>query len=465
MWPMLWAIKHRLPDGSDRHILDIGPVYQEAYKNLNYYAEHPRLVVSGEATLLPSFAYAYLERGPGIKSKGKRACADMKRIYAAAGNCDKILALITAALKKIASTLHSHTSELQSGGRFAGENVTPELRAHHSGVNVTNTVVERAFGLEKFLHTRERGSLVRGRRGWVLFKYNRTHVWGRQLTPDKLRLCMRVAREEGAAMAKREGNKRQQLARIFHATGVERDKLLEKVAEKAAEKAAEIARLHDPNLRVVSFSGLTLLQRHGLTEQLRLRSVVDRRCEDNGKALVLVPPTGEGGRGWLVRKLQALLKMEFADGIIDKDPDDLEEGDLGLESRAPRAPRQSRAQMAAPSDGDEAAASKPKQHRGRKRKAVPQPEDEDDEPEDEDDEEWAVDELLGRKVVSEEDFLLDRRFPPGTVLYLVAWEGCGDDENTWEPCEQISNDLISDYERQILESEAADAEGESEPRG
>ena len=27
MWPMLRAIKHRLPDGSDRHILDIGPVY------------------------------------------------------------------------------------------------------------------------------------------------------------------------------------------------------------------------------------------------------------------------------------------------------------------------------------------------------------------------------------------------------------------------------------------------------
>ena len=51
------------------------------------------------------------------------------------------------------------------------------------------------------------------------------------------------------------------------------------------------------------------------------------------------------------------------------------------------------------------------------------------------------------------------------MLYLVAWEGCGDDENTWEPCEQISNDLISDYERQILESEAADAEGEPEPRG
>ena len=177
LWPMLRAIKHRLPDGSDRHILDIGPVYQEAYENLNYYARHPRLVVSGEATLLPSFAYAYVEHRPGIKSKGKRACADLERIYAAAGNCDKILALITAALEKIASTLHSHTSELQSGGRFAGENVTPELTAQYAGVNLTNTPVERAFGLEKFHHARERGSHLHGRRGRVLFKYNNTHVW------------------------------------------------------------------------------------------------------------------------------------------------------------------------------------------------------------------------------------------------------------------------------------------------
>ena len=176
-----------------------------------------------------------------------------------------------------------------------------------------------------------------------------------------------------------------------------------KRAEKAAEKAAEIARLRDPSLRVVTFSGLTKLQWVCLKEQLRLRSVVDKRCEDNGKALVLVPPKGEGGRAWYVRKLQALLKMEFAEKKIGNDPDDLEEDDRGLKSRAARAPRQSRAQMAAPSDGDEAAASKPKQRRGRKRKAVSQPDDEDDEPEDEDDEEWAVDELLGRKLQSEED--------------------------------------------------------------
>ena len=121
--------------------------------NLKYYAQHPRcrLVVSGEAKLLPpSFAYAYIEHGSGIKSKGKSACADMERINAAAGNCDKILTLIKAALEAIAdSTLSVYriTSELQSGGLFAGESVTPELKAKYAGVNVTHTPVEREFSL------------------------------------------------------------------------------------------------------------------------------------------------------------------------------------------------------------------------------------------------------------------------------------------------------------------------------
>ena len=113
---------------------------------------------------------------------------------------------------------------------------------------------------------------------------------------------------------------------------------------------------------------MTKLQSEGLEQQLRLRSVVDNRRELSGRALVLVAPTGEGGRGWLVRKLQSLLKEEFAERKIDKDPDNLEESYRGPESRAARAPRQSRAQKAESSDGDKAAASKRvKCNRGRKR--------------------------------------------------------------------------------------------------
>lgn len=44
MWPILRAIKHRHPDGSDLHILDMAPIYQEAYKQLTTASECPRLV-------------------------------------------------------------------------------------------------------------------------------------------------------------------------------------------------------------------------------------------------------------------------------------------------------------------------------------------------------------------------------------------------------------------------------------
>ena len=80
---------------------------------------------------------------------------------------------------------------------------------------------------------------------------------------------------------------------------------------------------------------MTKLQSEGLEQQFRLRSVVDNHRELSGRALVLVAPTGEGGRGWLVRKLQSLLKKEFAEREIDKDPP----GGGRPRPRKPRYPR------------------------------------------------------------------------------------------------------------------------------
>ena len=37
----------------------------------------------------------------------------------------------------------------------------------------------------------------------------------------------------------------------------------------------------------------------------------------------------------------------------------------------------------------------------------------------------------------------------GTEIYLVAWEGYGDEENSWETYDNISDELIRDYERQF----------------
>ena len=122
-------------------------------------------------------------------------------------------------------------------------------------------------------------------------------------------------------------------------------------------RSHDSARPRDATRRMLQSEGLQLQ----LQEQLRVHvlwSILDKRREDSGRALMLVPPTGEGGRGWLVRTPQSLLKKEFVDGILDKDPDDLEKGDRGIESCAAHAPRQSRAQKAAPSDCEEAAVSK-----------------------------------------------------------------------------------------------------------
>ena len=41
----------------------------------------------------------------------------------------------------------------------------------------------------------------------------------------------------------------------------------------------------------------------------------------------------------MVLKLQGLLKMEFKEKKIPKDPNDLQPGDLGCDSRAPRKKR------------------------------------------------------------------------------------------------------------------------------
>jgi hypothetical protein len=52
----------------------------------------------------------------------------------------------------------------------------------------------------------------------------------------------------------------------------------------------------------------------------------------------------------------------------------------------------------------------------------------------------------------------------GTELYLVAWEGYGDEENSLQPYENIIDDnLIRDYERQIRESAVLTAHAEVEP--
>lgn len=213
--------------------------------------------------------------------------------------------------------------------------MTLELRKRLSGVNRTNTVVETVFALEKFLSTREKGSQLINRRGWTMFKYNKTFIWGSKLEGGKLKLYGQVSRSEARRLRKEDGSVRQQLQRFYAMKADERQASLEKVRERAQQRDAQRRRLSDPLVRCTTFSGLKLLQNPELVEQLKIRKVVDGRTESNGRALVCTPPA-QGGRTWMVLKLQGLLKLEYHEKKIASDPNDLQPGDLGCDSRAPR---------------------------------------------------------------------------------------------------------------------------------
>ena len=78
MWPMLRAINHRPPDGSDPHVLDMAPIYQEAYAQLSYLRDNSRLVATKQVKLLSSYPlHVYSARADRESSftRGVAGCA------------------------------------------------------------------------------------------------------------------------------------------------------------------------------------------------------------------------------------------------------------------------------------------------------------------------------------------------------------------------------------------------------
>lgn len=113
---------------------------------------------------------------------------------------------------------------------------------------------------------------------------------------------------------------------------------MDKISERADRHETQVMRLQDPSRHCTTFSGLKKLQNSELAEQLKIRKVVDHRTESSGKPLICTPPSS-GGRSWMVLKLQGLLMLEFKAKKIQRNPNDLEPGDLGCDSRAPRKQR------------------------------------------------------------------------------------------------------------------------------
>lgn len=295
-------------------------------------------VATNQIQLLPSYPHLYPKTPTGLRIKAERIASDMERIYAEAENCLRMEQLLKAGLKELRDKFFQHTEELQVGGCLTGVRDTPELRARLSGVNRTNTVVETVFALEKFLSTREKGSQLVNRKGWTMFKYNKTWVWGEKLGAGKLQVYGNVCRAEARRIRMEQGSVNAQLQRIFALKAEERQTKLNQVRERVAAREAQVARLQEPSLRCTTFSGLKLLAMPELIEQLKIRKIVDGRKESNGKALIVTPPA-RGGREWLVLKLQGLLVKEFEEKKLANNPNDLSPGDLGCDSRAPRKAR------------------------------------------------------------------------------------------------------------------------------
>ena len=227
----------------------------------------------------------------------------------------------------------------------------------------------------------------------------------------------------------------------------ERDAKLSSKRAKREAKAAELRRIHELE-PATKYSNLVSMGNADLADQLKYHKLVRKKTgftvtQKDRKAYVL--------------QLQSLLSDWHADA------NDLEEEDAGIEGRGIK--RKARA----PAAGGTGGKKKGGRRSGKKSQAeVHYALDEDgNEIEWEDGEEYQVEAIVGTRISAGPRADKTERYSKGTKLYRVVWHGFATDEATWEPADNISPDLLAEYEAELdaeaeLEAEEARAIAEEE---
>ena len=446
LWPLLKAVKPT----AGKHTLDVLPkVWPAAIEFFRDAAARPRGLLDGSLKLDLRDAVdtpAAAEPQTAAKARrSQRAAIDMARIRATIEadplQQELVEKLLTAACEAMVGATENHAAEwIGPEGKLCAANITPELLAKYDALPTTSTSVERLHAFGRGCDAQAGMQRADTRAGLCLGRYNGQAAWLGSKTTAELETLLNVSRKAARALLhttiKAERIKTGRIKRE------ERDKKLSSKRAKREAKAAELRRIGalEP---ATKYSALVSMANADLADQLKYHKVV-RSC--TGFTVT------QKDRASYVLQLQSLLSDWHADA------NDLAEGGAGIEGRGIK--RKARAPAAG---GAAAGGKKGGRGKGKKAQAVQYGLDEEgNELEWEDGEEYEVEAIVGTRISKGPRADKTERYAKGTKLYRVVWKGWATAEATWEPADNISADLLAEYEAGLDAEAELEAEEERE---